>query len=321
MEIIKGDLILNEDTTFNENIRVEGNIIGPYNLKVTGNIIAEDINALNINALKINAGNIIARNINAKDIIAEDIDALNINAEDIDARNIDAGNINALDIVAKDINAKDINAEDIDAWDINARNINAEDINAGDIIARNINARNIDARDIKEAKMEKKDYRKVITDALDKIIQLKLNNKKKTIEIKTKMGNYNIEVMPIQQKGVAYEDLKILEGWRIPTVVEAFRIYDENLEDFDSEKNDFWVKQQSKRLYEKNYIARFYSFSNGADLDCYRGPSCLDVGLGVIFVRDAVYIDSEKDIMSQDCIEYIYNQLMTAKKNKKEDLK
>ena len=83
MKIIKDDLILKKDTEFNESIYVEGDIKGPFNLVVEG-----DINA---------------RNINARDI----------NAWDINARNIDARDINALDI-----NAKDINARNIDAWDI-----------------------------------------------------------------------------------------------------------------------------------------------------------------------------------------------------------
>jgi len=43
MKTIKGDLILKEDTKFEESIKVEGNIIGDFNLKVAGNINA-DIN-------------------------------------------------------------------------------------------------------------------------------------------------------------------------------------------------------------------------------------------------------------------------------------
>jgi len=73
MKIIKGDLILTEDTTFTESIKVEGNIKGYYNLKVAGNINAWDINAGNINAWDINAGNIDAGNIDARNINAWDI--------------------------------------------------------------------------------------------------------------------------------------------------------------------------------------------------------------------------------------------------------
>ena len=76
MKIIKGDLILAEDTTFEESIKVEGNIICKSlrkSLKVAGNIDAWDIEAGNINA--------------------RDIDALNIDALNIDAGDIDAGDI------------------------------------------------------------------------------------------------------------------------------------------------------------------------------------------------------------------------------------
>jgi hypothetical protein len=104
---IKGNLILEKDTTYEEDLKVDGNILGKdgtrYNLTVKG-----DINALDINTGDINAG----------DINAGHIDALDINAWDINARNINAW----------DINARNINALDINAWDINARNIDALDI-------------------------------------------------------------------------------------------------------------------------------------------------------------------------------------------------
>ena len=112
MKIIKGDLVLEKDTTFDESIKVDGDIRGKdgkrFNLTVKG-----DINALNIDARNINTLNIDARNINTLDI-----NALNINAWNIHARNIDVWNINALDI-----NAWNIDARNIDALDIDARNI------------------------------------------------------------------------------------------------------------------------------------------------------------------------------------------------------
>ena len=36
MKTIKGDLVLEKDTTFNEDIKVEGDIKGDFNLKVKG---------------------------------------------------------------------------------------------------------------------------------------------------------------------------------------------------------------------------------------------------------------------------------------------
>ena len=83
MKIFKEDLVLTEDTTFDESIEVEGNITGRFDLKVAGNIVAGDI-------------------------VANDIVARNIDAWDIDAWNIDAGDIVANDIVAGNIVARNI---------------------------------------------------------------------------------------------------------------------------------------------------------------------------------------------------------------------
>jgi hypothetical protein len=101
---IKGNLILEKDTVFDEGIVVKGSILGKdglrYDLKVKGNIDAWNINAVNIDA----------RNINARNIDAWDINARNINAGNIDAGNIDAWNISAVNIDARNINATNINA-------------------------------------------------------------------------------------------------------------------------------------------------------------------------------------------------------------------
>ena len=78
MKTIKGDLILTEDTTFDESIKVEGNIRGYFNLKVARDIVARNIDAMDI----------VARNIDAWDIDAWDIDAWDINARNIDAWDI-----------------------------------------------------------------------------------------------------------------------------------------------------------------------------------------------------------------------------------------
>ena len=68
----------------------------------------------NIDALDIQANNIQANNINAWDINVDDINACDITACDISARNIDAENIDALDIIAcGDINALDISCHAI----------------------------------------------------------------------------------------------------------------------------------------------------------------------------------------------------------------
>jgi hypothetical protein len=92
MKTIKGDLIMKEDMTFDEDLKVEGNILGEggkkFNLNVKGNLYTKNINARDINARDINARDINARDIDARDINAKDIDAGDINAKDIDARDI-----------------------------------------------------------------------------------------------------------------------------------------------------------------------------------------------------------------------------------------
>ena len=133
MKIIKGDLILTENTEFSESLKVEGSIKGYFNLSVSGNINAWDIDARNINAW--------------------DIDALDINARDINARNI-----NAWDIDARNINAWDINARNIDAWDINARNIDVWNVICEKRIKKTETARTICRIYIKnKSKLEKKE--------------------------------------------------------------------------------------------------------------------------------------------------------------------
>ena len=91
METIKGNLILKENTTFNEDLKVEGSIIGDYNLTVLG-----DINCLNIHC--------------------NNIDCNNIDCLDIDCFNIDCFNIDCLDIHCNDINCLDINCNDINYY-------------------------------------------------------------------------------------------------------------------------------------------------------------------------------------------------------------
>jgi hypothetical protein len=105
MKEIKGDLILKENYSIDDNLIVHGNIICEGGF-------------WNIDAWKIDARDINAGNIDAGDIDAGDIKAWNIDAGDIKAWNIKARDINTWDIKAWDIKARNIKALDIDAWDI-----------------------------------------------------------------------------------------------------------------------------------------------------------------------------------------------------------
>jgi len=101
--ITKKDLILTEDTTFNESIKVRGNIKGDYNLKVLGNIDCRNIDCGNIDCLNIDCLNIDCWNIDCLNIDCWNINCLNINCLNINClniyclniycRNIDCGNI------------------------------------------------------------------------------------------------------------------------------------------------------------------------------------------------------------------------------------
>ena len=110
MKVIKGDLVLEKDTVFDEDIKVEGDIVcknGRWNIDAGGitanNITANNIIAWDIDAWDITANNIIARNITARDITARDIDAWNI-----DARNIRAWDITCISRKKKTKDAKTI---------------------------------------------------------------------------------------------------------------------------------------------------------------------------------------------------------------------
>jgi len=95
MKIVEGNLVLKEDTVFDESIEVRGNIVcegGPWDIKAwhikAWNITSGNIKAWHIKAWNITSGNINAWNITAWDITARDIKAWNITSGNIKARNI-----------------------------------------------------------------------------------------------------------------------------------------------------------------------------------------------------------------------------------------
>ncbi len=122
--IIKDDLVLEKDTTFESSIEVRKNIKTKdgmsFNLTVNGSV---------------KSGNIFIGNLKARDIFAHDIEADNIHAHNLEANNIEAGNIFSHNIKANNIHAWDIHAHDVDANNIGAINIFADTINAKDIEA------------------------------------------------------------------------------------------------------------------------------------------------------------------------------------------
>ena len=90
MPIIEGDLILDRDTIFDENLTVKGNILGKdgkrYNLKVRGHVYAmrvytQDINVWNINAQEMDVRDIDARDIDVPKIRARHISVVIVTCE------------------------------------------------------------------------------------------------------------------------------------------------------------------------------------------------------------------------------------------------
>ena len=186
--VIHGNLVLEKNTTFDNSIRVEGDIVGKddkrYNLVVNGSINVWNINAWHINANgniratgNINATNIItcgnirtdgdikASNISARNVVAWNIKVWDIDASRIHTLNLNAHNINVIEnIIATygnihasgNINARDIEVRNIVTYGniyttgniTTSGNIDARDIHALDINARDIDARDIDARSI-----------------------------------------------------------------------------------------------------------------------------------------------------------------------------
>ena len=94
MKTIKGDLILKKDTTFNEDLKVEGNIQGYFNLKVCGNIDCWNIDCWNIDCRNIDCWNINCRNIGCGNIDCWNIDCLNIDCKNVVCGDINCGDIN-----------------------------------------------------------------------------------------------------------------------------------------------------------------------------------------------------------------------------------
>ena len=108
MKTIKGDLILTDNTTFNESIKVKGSIIGDYNLKVEGDIECEDIKCRDIECLDIKCLNIYCRDINCRDIKCKEIKCWDIKCDNIDCDNIECWNIDCWDIDCENIDCLNI---------------------------------------------------------------------------------------------------------------------------------------------------------------------------------------------------------------------
>ena len=88
MKTINGDLIMEKDMTFNEDLVIKGNIFGKngnrFNLKVIGNlkcfnVNCGDLNCGNLNCSNLNCGNLNCNNLNCLDLNCNNLNCLDLN--------------------------------------------------------------------------------------------------------------------------------------------------------------------------------------------------------------------------------------------------
>ena len=95
MKIIKGNLILKENTIFNEDLKVEGNIIcegGRWDLNCW------------------------------------DLNCLDLNCKDLNCRDLDCWDLNCLDLNCNNLICLDLNCNNLICWDLNCRDLNCLDL-------------------------------------------------------------------------------------------------------------------------------------------------------------------------------------------------
>ena len=92
MKTIKGNLIMEKDMTFNEDLKVEGNISGKggerFNLKVIGDLDCRNLDCNNLNCWDLNCW---------------DLNCNNLNCHNLDCWNLDCWNLNCLNLNCKDL--------------------------------------------------------------------------------------------------------------------------------------------------------------------------------------------------------------------------
>jgi hypothetical protein len=78
MKTIKGDLIMTEDMTFDEDLKVEGDIYGKdgdrFNLTVRGDLNCRNLDCRDLNCWDLDCRNLDCRNLNCRDLNCWDLD-------------------------------------------------------------------------------------------------------------------------------------------------------------------------------------------------------------------------------------------------------
>ena len=104
MKIINGNLELKEDITFNESLKVEGNITGDFNLIVKGDLDCRDLICWNLKC----------RNLDCKDLFCYDLKCNDLKCRNLDCRNLDC----------KDLICWNLKCRNLDCKDLKCRNLN-----------------------------------------------------------------------------------------------------------------------------------------------------------------------------------------------------
>jgi len=101
MKVIEGNLVLKEDTTFNEDLKVEGDV------RCEGG--HWDLNCRNLDCW-----NLTCRDLNCWNLTCRDLNCWNLNC-----RNLDCRNLNCWDLNCENLDCWDLNCENLDCWDLN----------------------------------------------------------------------------------------------------------------------------------------------------------------------------------------------------------
>ena len=136
--------------------------------------------------------------------------------------------------------------------------------------------------------MEKK---KAIKEEIMKLIDSLIEQEETThkIDIQEKTGSYVLEVQnKVSQHGVSFNDVEILDGWRLPTINESVAIANILTKELDltSGNNDFWI-EQCFDINKTNSRAVFLYYNNiGFHINCNKLLINNGRSRGVLLVRE-----------------------------------
>lgn len=120
----------------------------------------------------------------------------------------------------------------------------------------------------------------------NKEINVDFSDRGKTI-IDKELG-FEIEAQ-IHDFNTKFDEVKAPKEWRRPNAYEGIKILDRHPELYPKQDEwyAFWCEQILETNKKKGQVAiAFRSRFSGLGLDLGRGPSCVEDGLGVLWIRD-----------------------------------